>query len=112
MKRLAYCLLLVLGGCQTLSASQPATVNLGDSLTKAVVVATLSKAVGRVHITLGPSDEDRVSTLAVLPAPLGPHETHSVAMPTYFDIIKRGESCFAVERQSQKAYPLTGVKCE
>lgn len=99
------------GACQTASTQEPATLNAGDEATLSRIKATLSEAVGRAQIKLGPEDLATSTTISVLPPPLGPNETHSTAMPTVFDIVTNGKSCFAIRRETGNSYRLDGVSC-
>ncbi|ESQ74244.1 hypothetical protein ABAC402_14860 [Asticcacaulis sp. AC402] len=86
----------------------PATVDLGDSDTRAAVTSALAKAVGKARIELGASDG---AVVTVLPPPLGPHETHSTAQPIRFDIVLEDGQCLAIRRDTQRAWPMPGVTC-
>lgn len=108
---LALSLPLILSACQTLAGSQVATVDLGDTATRAAVTSALAQAVNRAHVELGPTDADETSVLTVLPPPLSPLETNSTAVPIRFDIVRRGGKCFAVRSDTKAAYELPGVHC-
>ncbi|MDV6329898.1 hypothetical protein [Asticcacaulis sp. 201] len=104
----------LMGGCQSVAAagsSEPATVNMDDAQTRAAVTAVLAKALRRAHVELGPGASAQTQTVSVLPPPPGPYETHSMAMPVLFDIVKAGGTCRAVRRDTQAAYDLSGVAC-
>jgi hypothetical protein len=106
---LALC--LGLSACQTLAASQAASVDLNNPATRSAVTAVLADAVGRARIQLGPTGGRKTSVITVLPPPPGPLETNSTAIPIRFDIEQRGEACFAVRQDTGQAYELTGVVC-
>jgi hypothetical protein len=87
----------------------PATLARADDETLAALRAALAQAVGRADAKLGPIAPD--APLAVLPPPLGPHETRSVAEPTLFDLELRDGACVAVRRDTGEAFTLKGVAC-
>ena len=103
---------LALSACQTVAGTQVATVDLGDPNTRAALQAALARAVGRARVELGPSASASTSSVTVLPPPLGPHETHSMALPVPFDIVSEGGRCLAVRRDTKETYDLPGVTCE
>lgn len=108
-------LVLGLSACQTgagQSAETVATVDLSVPETRAAVSAALAKALNRGRVELGVTASDQTSTVTVLPPPLGPHETHSTAVPIRFDIIRRKGECIALRADDGSVYPLTGVRCE
>lgn len=88
---------LGLSACQTragASPDQPASVDLSVPETRAGVSAALATALNLGRVELGVTQVPQTSTVTVLPPPLGPHETHSPAVPIRFDIIRRkGVSC-------------------
>ena len=111
--RIIACLLalpLTLAACQTLAASQPATVDLSDPRTRSAVRAVLAKAVGNARAELGASD-GRTSVITVLPPPPGPYEDRSTAMPIRFDVMRQGGRCVAIRHDTGQAYDLRGVSC-
>lgn len=101
---------LALSACQTLAASQTATVNLRDPATASAVQVALAKAMNRAYVALSVADGD-TSTITVLPPPLGPYEDRSTALPVHFDIVIDNGKCLAVRQDTGQAYPLRGVKC-
>jgi len=98
----------VLAACQSVAADGRARVDMTDPATHAAVTTALSEAVGRGHIELGPTDG---YVITVLPLKPGPYEGNSPAMPTRFDIEKRGDACVAVRHDTGQAVPLPGVAC-
>ncbi len=115
-KPLMIVLLMTLGlaSCQSLPATADvaATINLADPATRSAVTTALAGAVGRAHVELGPTDADDATTLTVLPPPPGPLETHSLALPTRFDIVAHGGQCLAVRHDTGASWPLPGVSCK
>lgn len=106
----ALSLIGALAGCQSLAATGPATVSVDDGQGVSALKTVLAKALNRASVEIGPMEANSAS-VSVLPPPLGPHETHSVALPVVFDIVLKGETCFAVRRDTGVAYELSGVKC-
>lgn len=111
--RLATSLIVTLGlsACQTVAGTQPATVNLDDPASRQALESALGHAIGRAGVKLGPSQSANTSSVSVLPPPLGPHETHSMALPVIFDIISENGRCLAVRRDTNDVYDLPGVTC-
>jgi hypothetical protein len=62
-------------------------------------------------VAIGPGDPTRDPTIAVLPPAPGPYEGNSPSMPTYFELVTDGKSCFLRERERQTLHPLPGVTC-
>ncbi|MBP2157764.1 MULTISPECIES: hypothetical protein [Asticcacaulis] len=111
---LATSLIVMLGlsACQTVAGTQAATVNLDDPATRQALQSALARAVGRGRIELGPSASANTSSVTVLPPPLGPRETHSMALPVQFDIVSEDGHCLAVRRDTKDIYDLPGVTCQ
>ncbi len=99
----------ILAACQTTQTDVPAVLVSNDAEALTKVKTVLADALGQASLELGPAEDS--SVLSVLPPKPGPLETHSTAMPTYFDLILRGDACYAVERESGTAYLLDGVAC-
>lgn len=100
---------LMLGACQTRmipAALDPANA---DNIEKAR--AAMAEAMGQGRLELGPVDPDAPTEIYVLPPPLGPLETHSVALPERFEVMMQGEACFAVAPETGTAHRLEGVAC-
>jgi hypothetical protein len=98
-------------GCATPATDQAATLARADGATLAALRAGLAAAMGRAEVEIGPGDFTRVSQVPVLPPPLGPNETRSLAAPTLFTLVLRGGRCMAVRSDTGLAYPLPGVTC-
>jgi hypothetical protein len=86
-------------------------VETKDVATTAAITNTLRLAMGRPNITLGARDSDFDSTVTVLPPPLGPHENRSLAVPEIFDVKKRNNNCYLVNRATGVSYALDKVTC-
>ncbi len=103
---------LFLTACQTAQqGAQPAVLISQDEMSMAALKATLSEAMGRASIELGAGDLTEVSTVAVLPPPLGPHEMNSPAMPELFDLMMQDGNCLLIHRKTGNTHPLDGVAC-
>lgn len=101
-----------LSACQsTTPQSAPAVLASADSQTMDTVKSVLVDAMGVAQVELGPGDPTKMSTIAVLPPRLGPHEDRSTAKPALFDIVLKGSACFVVRRSTGVEYELTGVSC-
>jgi hypothetical protein len=98
-------------GCATSGPAQPAKLATTDAATMTKVRAVLATATGRPRFELGPDDMATSTAITVLPPPLGPLETRSLAVPSVFDITMQGGACVLVARSDGKTYPLRGVRC-
>jgi len=97
--------------CQTDSGARPAV--LADPQPGALdeVRRAASVLVGRARVELGAGDLQRQSVVGVLPPPLGPHETHSLARPDQLNIVLMGSGCYLVHPETGQAEGLAGVDC-
>lgn len=102
---------LALSACQTVAGTQAATVDLDDPATRQALQSALARAVDRGRVEFGPSTSANTSSVTVLPPPLGPHETHSMALPVQFDIVSEDGRCLAIRRDTREVYDLPGVTC-
>jgi hypothetical protein len=109
-----------LQGCIHASTPQPAVLVEADAKTLNTLRTVLAAALGRGQVVLGPEDLTTTSRFSVLPPPLGPLETRSVAIPTSFVLMTRGGLCFVqgpVENSPDGNQPaaqlrlLEGVAC-
>lgn len=100
-----------LGGCASTLNDSLAMVATQEAATMAQITNTLRQAMGTQRIEFGPHDGAYTSMLTVLPPPLGPNETRSLASPTIFDVVKRKNMCFLVRRETGTAYALANVEC-
>ncbi|MBB34641.1 MAG: hypothetical protein CME88_04415 [Hirschia sp.] len=91
---------------------QPAVIASADADTLAALKTALSGALGRANITFGAGDLTANPTITILPPPPNPNETHSVAMPTMFDLyLGEDGACYAIQRGKQDKITLDGVAC-
>ncbi|MBL8551068.1 MAG: hypothetical protein JNJ73_13865 [Hyphomonadaceae bacterium] len=104
-------LLLALWACQSAPAETQAVLVSSDAATMEKVRDALADAMGRARVELGPGDLTLTSRVSVLPPPLGPHETRSLAAPTQFDLVLRNGACYAVRADTGAEHALTGVAC-
>jgi hypothetical protein len=102
---------VLLAGCATTAADRKATLVTADAATMAALTSGLARAMGTARVTLGPGDLTVMSEVAVLPPPPGPYETRSLAEPTIFTLVLRGDACMAIRRDDGVAHPLPGVRC-
>ena len=89
----------------------PARLTAISAITMERVTTTLQQALGIQRIDLGPENLSDSTIVSVLPPPLGPYETRSMAQPEVFDIVKRGNACLLVRRTTGMSYPMSGVSC-
>lgn len=115
MRRLRAWLLAAIGvsaaACQAGAAQGPATLESADAATMERLRSVLAQAMDRASVQLGPGDPTASSTISVLPPPLGPREDRSLVTPTQFDIMKDGERCFLVRRDTGEEFDLDDVAC-
>lgn len=102
---------LGLTACHT-TGPVPASLMDNSDETRAMVAGYLGPAVGRATVEIGPADLNGASSVSVLPPPLSPLETASVAMPTTFNLMMDGEACYAVDTTTGETVMLDGVACE
>lgn len=99
--------LAMAGGCQLMKQEAVPALLMDDSPdTMGTLTATLAEAVGRASVDLGPGSPAEDSTITVLPPPLGPMETASMAMPTRFTLMKRGDTCMVVHSETGEEHLL------
>jgi hypothetical protein len=98
--------------CATPAVERKATLARADEATMQALRAGLARALGRGEAVLGPGDLTQRSEVSVLPPPLGPNETRSLAAPTLFTLVLRGGRCMALRSDTGAAYPLPGVGCK
>jgi len=91
-----------LSACQTLAgAGTQARIAPYDAYAEQVLKSALSSSLHRANIDLG----------TVLPPPVGPYETNSVALPIRFDIVLRDGVCYVVRTKTREAFALKDVMC-
>jgi len=101
-----------LSACQTLAgAGTQARIAPYDAYAEQVLKSALSSSLHRANIDLGPSDPSASSSITVLPPPVGPYETNSVALPIRFDIVLRDGVCYVVRTKTREAFALKDVMC-
>lgn len=98
-------------GCATADTPQQARLTSADAQSMTRVRAALATIIGRTRFELGPEDLTTSSTITVLPPPLGPMDTRSMAVPIVFDIVMIGQSCALVARDTKRTYPMDNVAC-
>jgi hypothetical protein len=96
--------------CMSISGDVPARLISVDTATMSKIAGIVKQTLGNQNIELGPQALE-ATTITVLPPPLGPYETRSVAVPEVYDIIKRGSVCLLVRRTTRQEVALTGVTC-
>lgn len=102
----------VLGGCQTSAEMTPAVLVSDDEASMQALKTALGEAVGRANVELGAGDPTKVSRVSVLPPPLGPLETRSVAKPAWFQIMMAGGDCMVMDVESGETHALKGGPCQ
>lgn len=103
---------LGLGACQSQAVSQPAVLDAGDIESLARLKSAVAKAMGKARIEFGPGDLTTSSEIAALPPRSGPFESHSLALPTYFDLAMKNGDCVIVSRKTGEAFEAPKVLCK
>lgn len=111
MGRTALAAFFCAAACATGAEAGPARLaDAREDNIRALTIA-LGEAVGRATIELGAADLAAATTIPVLPPPLSPLETRSLAAPILFDLEIEGGACRAVRRDTAEVFPLPGVRC-
>lgn len=99
--------------CQTTAdtAVRAAVLLEPNEQTRTLLENAIAQVIGPGRITLGPVDLARDSLIPVLPAPPGPYEGNSPAMPRYFELVTDGKRCFLRERGKDELRALPGTTC-
>lgn len=99
--------------CQTTAdgALKTAVLLEPNEQTRTLLEKAITEIIGPGRITLGPVDLARDSLIPVLPAPPGPYEGNSPAMPRYFEIVTDGKKCFLRERGKDELRTLPDTTC-
>lgn len=71
----------------------------------------LGEILGRANIVLGADDPTASPLVTVLPPPLNPNETHSVAMPVTFQLKLIEHLCYARQTDTGEEFALETVTC-
>lgn len=96
--------------CLSVPEDTPARLASIDAGTMNTIASILKQEIGSQNVTLGPQAME-ATTITVLPPPLGPHETRSVAVPEVYDIIRRKGVCTLIRRGTGSVIVLSGVEC-
>lgn len=103
--------LLFAAACQTSPASEAAVLESADTQTMTKVKSVLAGAMSVANVELGAGDPTEAPVISVLPPRPSPYEDRSPAMPTLFDLVLKGDICYAVRRETSETYELDGVAC-
>ena len=102
----------VLAACQSAAGPQPAVLESADAEYIATLKTAAASALGKARVEFGPGDLTASPQIAVLPPRAGPHETHSLALPTYFDLAIEKEACLIVRRDTGEVFAVPDVTCK
>ena len=97
--------------CQYGSEAVPAVLADDSEATMTQVRTHLAEAMGTAQVQLGAGDPTQIPVVTVLPPPLGEHETRSPATPTRFNLMIRGDTCYALQEGNTAMFELYGVPC-
>jgi len=102
--------------CQTTAQAQPspAVLKSSDEASMKLLKSALAKAMGTSKVELGASDPTSSSTITVLPKSVTGsfgNDHANFALPTQFDLMMDGTSCYLVKRGSDTKIPLQGLNC-
>ena len=92
--------------------STPAVITEDTPAVRARLKSELGAIVGRANIEFGPGDFTTSSRITVLPPPSGPLQGRNPAMPQIFDLVVKGEHCYAVDRETGAKHHLVGLTCQ
>lgn len=101
-----------LAGCQINGTDPvPAVLTDGSDATMTLLKEKLAEALDRPNVTLGAGDPTQSSTLSIAPPRLAPRETNSMAKPIRFDLMMKGDTCYAVHADTGEQVALDGIAC-
>ena len=101
----------LLFGCQSHSEPQPAVLEAGDIESLARLKTSVAAAMAKSRVEFGPGDLTTSPEIAALPPRTGPFETHSLALPTYFDLATQNGLCVIVKRETGEVFEAAKVIC-
>lgn len=104
-------LALLAAACATGASAAPAWLADTREDNIRTLTAALGRALGRARVEIGAADLETATTIPVLPPPLSPLETRSLAQPILFDLEIENGACAAVRRDTGEVFPLKGVRC-
>jgi hypothetical protein len=100
-----------LGACTSVASATPARIADPSAATLARITSALRTALGRPQLELGVVDYRTATAIAVLPSPVSPRETRSLAVPSLYNIMTDGTKCHLVGATDGKVIALDGVRC-
>lgn len=98
--------------CQSSTAPVPATLDDADETSIASLKSEMGAALGRAKIEINDAALASDGRFSVLPPPPSPLETHSLAMPTTFDLMLKSGNCVAVNTRTGDEVALASVACK
>ncbi|MEO0712971.1 MAG: hypothetical protein AAFS03_08470 [Pseudomonadota bacterium] len=103
---------LCIGACQV-SGTGPVPAHMADTSEASMeaLKAGLAQAMGTARVTLGASDLEGSSTVAVLPAKPTSLEGRSPAVPILFDLMMDDTGCMAIRQDTGETHTLPGLRC-
>ena len=101
----------LLAACQSSTVLEPAVLERGDPDSLIQLKSAVAEAMEKPRVDFGAGDLTTSPEIAVLPPKPGPFETHSLAVPTYFDLARQNGGCVVIERESGNVYAAPGVSC-
>ena len=104
--------MIMCAACQSQTTmGVPATLSDASDATLESLKQQIAEFAGLDDVRLRSEDFTSSSTVTAVPAPLGPLETHSTAVPIRFDLVLDGETCFAVRRDTKEKTALIDISC-
>ena len=91
--------------------SGPAKLVPGDANSLNTLKAQISEILGRASFEFGADTPVTSSEFSVLPPGIGPQETHSLALPAVFELLRSDEGCQLRRLDTEEVFTLTGVIC-
>jgi len=107
---------LVASACHTTAQAQPAPAVLksSDEPSMQALKSALAKAMNTSKVELGASDPANSSTISVLPKSvigIRGQNYANFALPTQFDLMMEGSSCYLIKQGTEAKIMLEGVAC-
>lgn len=100
LNRFSLAAALTVAACASSASQTPAVLVSADEETMLAVAAAIAEARGVGRVEFGAGDPTATASLAVLPPRPGPKEDRSLATPTVYDIVLRGETCLLVDKET------------
>ena len=107
---------LITSACHTTAQAKPvpAVLKTSDEPSMQALKSVLAKAMNTSKVELGASDPTNTSTISVLPKSvigIRGQDYANFALPTQFDLMMEGSSCYLVKQGTETKIMLEDVAC-